>query len=67
MLSQILEGTGFSGLHQNQPLMGAWAVEMLVARILNRDLGIPTTPRLEMAESEWVEGRSLRRQRPVNS
>jgi len=67
VLSQLLEGTGFSGLHQNQPLMGAWAVEMLVARILNRDLGIPTTPRLEMVEGEWVEGRSLRPQGKVNS
>lgn len=65
VLSQILEGSGFSGLQQNQPLMGAWAVEMLAARVANRDLGIPATPRVEMVEGEWVEGRSLRRR--VNS
>jgi len=67
VLSQILAGTGFSGLQQNQPLMGAWAVEMLVARITNRDLGIPVTPRVEMVEGEWVEGRTLRRAPRVNS
>ncbi len=67
VLSHILEGTGFSGLQQNQSLMGAWAVELLAARISNHDLGIPANPRLEMVESEWIEGRTLRRQRGVNS
>ena len=67
VLSHLLEGTGFSGLQQNQPLMGAWAVELLEARITNRDLGIPANPRIEMVESQWIEGRSLRRLRPVNS
>jgi LacI family transcriptional regulator len=61
VLSQILAGSGFSGLQQNQPLMGAWAVELLVARIAHRDLGIPASPRIEMVESEWIENRSLRR------
>jgi len=60
-LSQILDGSGFSGLQQNQPLMGAWAVELLASRITNRDLGIPANPRIEMVESHWVENRSLRR------
>ena len=66
VLSQILEGSGFSGLQQNQPLMGAWAVELLVARIAHRDFGIPASPRIEMVESQWVENRSLRRQAGVN-
>jgi hypothetical protein len=59
VLSQIVEGSGFSGLQQNQPLMGAWAVELLAARITNRDLGIPANPRIEMVEGEWVEGGTL--------
>jgi DNA-binding LacI/PurR family transcriptional regulator len=67
ILSHVLEGTGFSGLQQNQALMGAWAVELLAARISNHDLGIPANPRLEMVESEWIEGRTLRRRRGVNS
>lgn len=60
-LSQVLEGTPFSGLQENQRLMGEWAVELLVSRIINDDFGIPAHPRLEMVESVWVEGESLRR------
>lgn len=60
VLSHILEDSGFSGLEQNQPVMGAWAVELLAARISNRDLGIPANPHVEMVEGRWVEGRTLR-------
>jgi LacI family transcriptional regulator len=60
VLSHILEGTDFSGMQQNQPLMGAWVVELLAARIANRDFGIPAHPRTEMVESRWIEGRTLR-------
>jgi LacI family transcriptional regulator len=67
VLSQILDGSGFSGLQQNQPLMGAWAVELLAARITNRDFGIPANPRIEMVESRWIENRSLRGASLVNS
>lgn len=63
-VSQILEGTPFTGMQQNQSLMGAWAVELLVSRILNQDFGIPTHPRIEMVESNWVEGSTLRPPRP---
>jgi LacI family transcriptional regulator len=59
VLSHLVEGTGFSGLQQNQSLMGAWAVELLAARIANRDLGVPSNPRIEMVESEWIDGGSL--------
>lgn len=67
VLSHQVEGSGFAGLQQNQPLMGAWAVELLEARITNRDFGIPINPRFEMVESRWCEGRSLEGQRLVNS
>jgi LacI family transcriptional regulator len=67
VLSHQVEGSGFAGLQQNQPLMGAWAVELLEARITNRDFGIPTNPRIEMVESRWCDGRSLESARPVNS
>lgn len=60
VLSHHVEGTGFAGLQQNQQLMGAWAVELLAARIANRDFGIPVSPRTEMVESEWVKGDSLK-------
>ena len=66
-LSQILEGSGFSGLQQNQSLMGAWAVELLAARIGNGDFGIPANPRVELVSGNWVENRSLRTGAAVNS
>lgn len=61
-VSQILERTAFSGFEENQPLIGEWAVELLIARIMNRDFGIPTHPRIEMVESRWMNGGSLRPQ-----
>ena len=45
VLSHLVEGSGFSGLQQNQQLMGAWAVELLADRIANRDFGFPASPR----------------------
>jgi LacI family transcriptional regulator len=60
VVTQILEGTGLSGMQQNQALMGAWAVELLEARIMHQDFGIPKNPRIEMVESEWIDGTSLR-------
>lgn len=59
-ISQSLAGTPFSGLQENQHLIGAWAVELLAARIMNRDFGIPTNPRIEMVERQWVDGKTLR-------
>ena len=63
VVTQRVEGTGFSGMQQDQRLMGVWAVEMLAARIMNRDFGLPTHPHVEMVESEWVAGNSLRKVR----
>lgn len=61
-VTQLLEGTPLSGMQQNQQLMGAWSVELLASRILNQDFGIPQNPRIEMVESRWIEGSSLRPQ-----
>jgi len=62
VISQILEGSDFSGMRENQALIGRWAVELLVMRITNRDFGLPASPRVEMVESVWVKGKTLRRQ-----
>lgn len=66
VISPTLDNTDFSGMQENQTQMGAWAVELLVARVANRDFGIPSIPRYEMVESNWVEGSTLRRKK-VNS
>ena len=64
VISQFLEGTDFSGLQENQALIGSWSVELLVARIMNRDLGIPSYPRIEMVERRWIGGKTLRERSP---
>ncbi len=66
VISPTLAGSRFSGLQENQLMIGARAVELLAARIANRDLGIPICPRIELVESVWQDGFSLRRN-PVNS
>jgi LacI family transcriptional regulator len=60
VISQDLAGTEFSGLQENQHLIGAWAVELLVSRIMNHDFGIPANPRIEMVERQWIDGQTLR-------
>ncbi|MDQ8187809.1 LacI family DNA-binding transcriptional regulator [Pelagicoccus sp. SDUM812002] len=58
-VTQLLEGTELSGMQQNQRLMGEWAVELLASRIMNQNFGIPDNPRIELVESEWIEGTTL--------
>jgi LacI family transcriptional regulator len=60
MITQLLDGTGFSGMQGNPHLIGSRSVEMLVARISNQDFGIPAHPCIEMVDMDWVEGKSLR-------
>jgi DNA-binding LacI/PurR family transcriptional regulator len=67
VLSQVIEGTGFSGMQENQTVIGARTVELLVDRIMDRDFGIPTDPRIEMVEGRWIEGSSLRSAPPARS
>jgi DNA-binding LacI/PurR family transcriptional regulator len=59
VVSQVIEQTRFSGMQQNQQLMGTWAVELLAGRIAHLDLGIPAHPRIELVESEWLDRGSL--------
>jgi LacI family transcriptional regulator len=66
VLTQLLEGTGFSGLQPNHTLIGIRAVDSLVARVSSREFGLPTNPHMETLEGKWIEGQSLRRMLPVN-
>jgi len=63
-VTHLLNDTGFSGMQQNQQLMGAWAVELLVSRVMHQDFGIPANPRTELVESCWKDGTSLRWNEP---
>ena len=60
VISPVVEGSGFSGIQENQVVMGERTVELLVARIANQDFGIPKTPRIEMVEGHWIEGNTIR-------
>jgi LacI family transcriptional regulator len=65
-ISPIVKGSTLAGMEESPSLMGRLAVEMLVSRIANRDLGIPTFNRIEMVYGGWVDGGSVRDQQ-VNS
>ncbi|MBI4623739.1 MAG: LacI family DNA-binding transcriptional regulator [Verrucomicrobia bacterium] len=60
VLTQSLDGTSFSGLQQNRRLIGLRTVDLLVASIMNRERGIPADPRIQIVESRWIDGNSLR-------
>lgn len=59
-IAPILEGTGFSGLQEDHRIIGRWTVETLVERILHHELGMPANPRLQLVDSQWLKGNSLR-------
>ena len=59
-LTHFVEGTGFAGFEQNQLMMGRCAVEMVVGQLMRGEVGIPSVPHVEMVESRWVDGPSLR-------
>jgi DNA-binding LacI/PurR family transcriptional regulator len=64
VVTQILEGSSFSGLQANPQIVGRWAVELLVDRMANADFGFPLHPRIEMVDMQWVDGRTLRPRPP---
>ena len=55
---------GWAGMNQNSHLIGAAAVDMLVANLHRNELGVPSFPKSTMIDSTWVSGDSVRRQKP---
>jgi LacI family transcriptional regulator len=53
----------YTGVCQDNDLMGATAIELLIGRILTRDFRMPEHPKVEMVIGEWNEGRTLRRKK----
>jgi hypothetical protein len=51
----------YSGICQDPGRMGVVEVEMLLGRILLRDFGPPLSPKVELVQGRWNEGRTLRR------
>jgi DNA-binding LacI/PurR family transcriptional regulator len=59
VVTQLIGQSGFSGMQQNHQVMGARMVELLSSLIMSLDIGFPSHPRIEMVESDWIEGTSL--------
>lgn len=52
---------GAAGIDQQPELVGAAAVDMIVAQINRNERGIPSSPRQISTEGLWIPGRSVRR------
>lgn len=50
----------WAGMNQNSHLIGAAAVDMLVARLHRNELGVPSFPKTMMIDSTWIGGDSAR-------
>jgi LacI family transcriptional regulator len=61
VLDKIPDRTRYTGILQDHRRMGAVAIEMLIGRLLLQDFGIPRSPKIELVDGIWVEGRTLRR------
>jgi len=48
-----------SGLDQNWPVVGAAAVDTVVAQIHRNERGIPSHPKTVMIEGRWIEGETV--------
>ena len=50
-------------MNQNGHVIGAAAVDMLVAKLHRNELGVPSFPKTMMIGSTWVSGDSVRGQK----
>ena len=61
-LDWCAELTGWAGMNQNNHLVGAAGIDMLVGQLHRNELGIPPFPKCIMVESSWVMGDTVRQQ-----
>lgn len=54
---------GISGIHQNSMVMGAAAVDLLVAQLQRNETGVPKVPLVMQVEGEWHHRGSTPRQK----
>ncbi len=52
--------THCAGMRQNHPVVGAAAVDLVVAQLHRGERGIPKVPKLLLVEGEWVDGPTIR-------
>jgi LacI family transcriptional regulator len=51
---------GWSGMHQNNEAVGAFAADLVIGQLHRNETGIPDRPKCMMIESQWVGGSTLR-------
>jgi len=51
---------GWSGMKQNNDVVGAFAVDLVIGQLHRNETGIPDRPKCMMIESQWVPGTTLR-------
>jgi DNA-binding LacI/PurR family transcriptional regulator len=60
----------WSGMNQNNTLVGAAAIDMLIGQLHRNETGLPASPKASFIQSTWIEGPSTQRiegQRPVTA
>lgn len=55
--------TQCAGMRQNHSIVGAAAVDLVVAQIHRGERGIPIVPKLLLVEGEWVDGPTIHQRR----
>jgi LacI family transcriptional regulator len=57
-------------MNQNNTLVGAAAIDMLIGQLHRNETGLPASPKASFIQSTWIEGPSTQRiegQRPVTA
>jgi LacI family transcriptional regulator len=54
----------WSGMHQNNTLVGAAAIDMLVGQIHRNEVGLPEFPKASFIQSTWMDGPTTARRTP---
>ena len=57
----------FAGIYQNGPTLGAVAVDFLIGMIQRNERGVPELPHSLLVEGTWVQGRTVRVQKPAKA
>ena len=56
------EFKGWAGMNQNNHLVGAASIDMIVGQLHRNELGIPSFPKCITVESSWIIGNTVRNQ-----
>lgn len=56
---------GCAGMRQNHQVVGAAAVDLVIAQIHRGERGIPAAPKLVLVDGDWIEGPTVRPPAPL--